>query len=163
MSEIDDLKRLLFGTEKQTLDSLSDRVERPEMRSADIADVMPEALRQSYSKGDGDLVRELREPIAQCLSESLRDSPQQYADVLYPIMGPAIRKSITHAFRGFTQQINETMEHSLSAKGLKWRWQAMRSGVPFGEFVIQQTLQYRVEQVYPVSYTHLTLPTICSV
>ena len=151
MSEIDDLKRLLFGTEKQTLDSLSDRVERPEMRSADIADVMPEALRQSYSKGDGDLVRELREPIVQCLSESLRDSPQQYADVLYPIMGPAIRKSITHALRGFTQQINETMEHSLSAKGLKWRWQAMRSGVPFGEFVIQQTLQYRVEQVYLIA------------
>jgi len=151
VSEIEDLKRLLFGAEKQTLESLSDRVERPEMRSADVADVIPEALRLSYSKDEDALVRELRAPVAHCLTESFQESPQQYADVLYPIMGPAIRKSISHALRAFAQQINETMEHSLSAKVLHWRWQAMRAGIPFGEFVIQQTLEYRVEQVYLIS------------
>ena len=151
MSELEDLKRLLFGAEKQALDTLSDRVERPEMRAADIADVFPEALRLSHTKGDGSLVRELSEPVTHCLKESFQESPQQYADVLYPIMGPAIRKSIAYALRAFAQQINETMEHSFSAKGMRWRLQAMRSGVPFGEFVIQKTLQYRVEQAYLIS------------
>lgn len=150
MSELEELQRLLFGVEKKTLESLNDRVERPESRTADVADVLPEAVRLTYQK-DGALVRELREPVSECLEESFRTSPQKYADVLYPIMGPAIRKSITHTLRAFAQQINEMMEHSLSVRGLGWRLQAMRSGVPFGEYVIRQTLQYRVEQAYLIS------------
>jgi OOP family OmpA-OmpF porin len=66
-------------------------------------------------------------------------------------MGPAIRKSIMHALRTFTQQINEAVEHSVSPKGLKWRWQASRAGVPFGEYLLQKTLRYRVEQAYLIS------------
>ncbi len=81
----------------------------------------------------------------------LRDEPETYADALYPVMGPAIRKSIMHALRNFSQQINEAVEHSVSPKGLKWRWQASRAGIPFGEYVLQKTMRYRVEQAYLIS------------
>jgi OOP family OmpA-OmpF porin len=50
--------------------------------------------------------------------------------------------------RGLVQQINQTLEHSLTLKGLKWRIQAARSGVPFGEIVLRNTLRYRVEEVF---------------
>ena len=150
MSDLEQLKELLFGAEKQALDSIAERVERREVRTADVADVLPEAIYQSHRK-DRELVDSLSEPVGECLQQAFHDDPQTYGDALYPVMGPAIRKSITHALRNFAQQINTAVEHSISPRGLKWRWQASRAGVPFGEFLLQKTLQYRVEQAYLIS------------
>jgi len=150
MNDLDQLKELLFGAEKQALDSIAERVERREVRTVDVADILPEAIHQSHQK-DSELVESLTQPVGECLQNAFRDDPQTYGDALYPIMGPAIRKSIMHTLRTFTQQINEAVEHSLSPKGLQWRWQASRAGVPFGEFLLQKTLRYRVEQAYLIS------------
>lgn len=150
MNDLEELKNLLFGAEKRALDSIAERVQKPETRSVDVADILPEAVRRSHQQGR-ELVASLRDPVSQCLNESFHEAPQEYADALYPVMGPAIRKSIMHALRGFAQQINETVEQSLSAKGLKWRFQAWRTGVPFGDYLLQQTLLYRIEQVYLIS------------
>ena len=150
MSDLDELKNLLFGAEKQALDTIAARVESREVRSADVADVLPEAIHQSHRK-NGDLVESLTEPVGECLQNAFRDDPETYGNALYPVMGPAIRKSIMHALRGFAQQINEAVEHSISPRGLKWRLQASRAGIPFGEFVMQKTLLFRVEQAYLIS------------
>ncbi len=150
MNDLDQLKELLFGAEKQALDSISERVERREIRTADVADILPEAIHQSHQK-DGELVESLTQPVGECLQLALRDEPETYADALYPVMGPAIRKSIMHALRNFSQQINEAVEHSVSPKGMKWRWQASRAGIPYGEYVLQKTMRYRVEQAYLIS------------
>ena len=150
MTDLDKLKDLLFGAEKQVLDSISERVESRELRSADVADILPEAIRTSHRNGR-DLGDALREPVGECLQQAIRDDPKTYSDALYPVMGPAIRKSIMHALRTFTQQINEAVEQSLTPKGLQWRLQAWRAGVPFGDFVMQKTLLYRVEQAYLIS------------
>ncbi len=150
MSDLEQLKELLFGAERQALDSIAARVERREVRTADVADVLPEAIYQSHRQGD-DLVDSLTEPVGECLQQAFKDDPQTYGDALYPVIGPAIRKSIMHALRNFGQQINTAVEHSFTPRGLKWRWQASRAGVPFGEFLLQQTLQFRVEQAYLIS------------
>ena len=150
MSDLEQLKELLFGAEKQALDSIAARVERREVRTTDVADVLPEAIYQSHRQND-DLVESLTEPVGECLQQAFRDDPQTYGDALYPVMGPAIRKSIMHALRSFGQQINTAVEHSFSPRGLKWRWQAWRAGVPFGEYLLQRTLQFRVEQAYLIS------------
>lgn len=150
MNDLDQLKELLFGAEKEALDSITERMDRRDVRTVDVADVLPEAIYQSHRKND-ELVEALKEPVGECLQRAFRDDPQTYGDVLYPVMGPAIRKSIMHALRTFAQQINEAVEHSVSPKGLKWRWQASRAGVPFGEFLLQKTLRYRVEQAYLIS------------
>ncbi|MEL6948616.1 MAG: OmpA family protein [Pseudomonadota bacterium] len=150
MSDLEQLKALLFGAEKAALDTIAQRVEQAESRTVDVADVLPEAVYQSHRNGD-DLVDALSAPVGECLKREFRDDPQTYGDALYPVMGPAIRKSIVHALRNVAQQINTAVEHSITPKGLKWRWQASRAGVPFGEYVLQQTLQYRVEQAYLIS------------
>ena len=150
MNDLDQLKELLFGAEKEALDSISKRVERREVRTVDVADILPEAIYQSHKK-DGELVGSLTEPVGQCLQQALHDDPETYSDALYPIMGPAIRKSITHALRNFSQQMNEAIEHSISPKGFKWRLEASRAGVPFGEYVLQKTMLYRIEQAYLIS------------
>ena len=134
MSDLDKLKDLLFGAEKQVLDSISERVEKRELRSADVADILPEAIHTSQQQGS-DLTEALRQPVGECLQQEFHDDPQSYGDALYPVMGPAIRKSIMHTLRTFAQQINEAVEQSLTPRGLSWRIQAWRAGVPFGEFV----------------------------
>ena len=150
MSDLEDLKDLLFGREKEVLDSISERVERRELRAQDIADVLPEAIHSSH-RDNNDLSDALREPVGECLREAFREDPQTYGDALYPVMGPAIRKSIMHTLRNFAQQINEAIEQSLTPRGLSWRFQAWRAGVPFGDYVLQKTLLYRVEQAYLIS------------
>ena len=108
MNDLEELKSLLFGAEKQALDSITERVQKPETRAADVADILPEAVRLSHRRGT-DLVATLREPVGECLRDSFHNEPKEYADALYPVMGPAIRKSIISALRAFAQQINETI------------------------------------------------------
>ncbi|MEM7433329.1 MAG: hypothetical protein AAF351_15510, partial [Pseudomonadota bacterium] len=45
----------------------------------------------------------------------------------------------------------QAVEHSLTPKGLMWRMQASRAGIPFGEFILQKNLLYRIEQAYLIS------------
>ena len=150
MNDLEQLKQLLFGAEKEALDSISRRVERREIRTADVADILPEAIHQSHAKDD-ELVEALTSPVGKCVQRAMHEDPETFGNALYPVMGPAIRKSIMHALRNFSQQINEAVEHSISPTGLKWRWQASRAGVPFGEYVLQRTMQYRIEQAYLIS------------
>jgi OOP family OmpA-OmpF porin len=46
------------------------------------------------------------------------------------------------------QDLNSTLEMSLSLKGLKWRLEAMRTRKPFSEIVLMHTLLYHVEEIY---------------
>lgn len=147
MNDLEKLKSLLFGEEKESLDSIRERVERPETRACDVADILPEAIYQSHKNGDH-LKASLTEPVRECLEQAVHEEPQKFGDALYPVMGPAIRRSIMQALRSFAQQINAAVEQSLTLKGLQWRFRAWRAGVPFGDYVLQQTLLYRVEQAY---------------
>lgn len=147
MNDLDKLKSLLFGEEKESLNSIRERVEHPETRACDVADILPEAIYQSHKNGDH-LRVSLTEPVRECIEQAVHEEPQKFGDALYPVMGPAIRRSIMQALRGFAQQINTAVEHSLTLKGLNWRFKAWRAGVPFGNYVLQETLLYRVEQAY---------------
>jgi OOP family OmpA-OmpF porin len=150
MDDLDKLKDLLFGAEKEVLHSIAERVEQPEIRTDDVAAVLPDAIRQSHTK-DRELLESLTDPVGECLQQAFRDDPETYGDALYPVMGPAIRKSIAHTLRSFSEQLNRVAEQSFTPKGLKWRFQASRAGIPFSDFVVQKSLLYRVEQAYLIS------------
>jgi len=118
-----------------------------------VADILPEAIQQANAESnalghDSELSRVLRQPVEQCIKQSVSEHTQAFADSIFPVMGPAIRKSIHEAFKTLLQSINRSIEQSLSPKGLIWRIEAMRSGRPFAEIVLQKTLLYRVEQVF---------------
>ncbi|MEN7342895.1 MAG: hypothetical protein AAAFM81_08110 [Pseudomonadota bacterium] len=147
MSHLDEIRDLLFGQEKAQLAKLDERVTTPELRSEDVAAILPQAIQRSHEAGPA-LARRLRPPVDACIKSGLREAPQEYADALYPIMGPAIRRSIAETFKAYAQQINQTMEQSLSLKYLRWRFEASRAGIPFAQYIMQKTLQYRVEQGY---------------
>ncbi|MEM6327050.1 MAG: hypothetical protein AAF791_08030, partial [Bacteroidota bacterium] len=145
------LRRLLLGRQR---DDALDRVTRgdvPQVPSADldaasVSAVLPEAVRLREAQ-DRDLGDALAGPVERGLKASVEKNPQPVVDAIFPVIGPAIRRAIRHALDQSMQSVNQSVNVGLSAKGLKWRWEAWRSGVSFGEVVMRHTLQYRVEEV----------------
>jgi outer membrane protein OmpA-like peptidoglycan-associated protein len=106
--------------------------------------------------------------IQATLRESVRTNPHVLADALFPVMGPAIRKSITETLRSMIESFNEALEHSLSWRGVQWRVEALRTGKPFAEIVLMHSLLFRVEQVFLIHretglvLNHVTAPAVLS-
>lgn len=144
---LDALRSLLLGKEQKQIEQINDRIEDLALRSADMAEVLPESLQLSGDQGSA-LTDALEKPVTTCIQRSIERDPDSFADALYPVMGPAIRQSISATLKELVHNINRTLEHSLSPQGIKWRFEAMRSGVPFPEVVLRHTLSYRVEQVF---------------
>ena len=71
-----------------------------------------------------------------------------FVDALHPIIGPIVRKSVAETLRRLLQSFNQTLEHTFSWRGLKWRWEALRTGRSFAEVVMLRSLVYRVEQLF---------------
>ncbi|NJM53355.1 MAG: hypothetical protein HC846_08145 [Blastocatellia bacterium] len=46
------------------------------------------------------------------------------------------------------QSLNQSLEHSISPKGLRWRIEAWQTGKSFAEVVMLNSLIYRVEEVF---------------
>ncbi|MCB1773268.1 MAG: hypothetical protein KDI88_06595 [Gammaproteobacteria bacterium] len=147
-SELAVLRQLLLGPEQAALRDIDEVLNDPRQRHQRVAESLPESLHRAYADSPTTLTRALDEPVAACIRSSVSRDPDFFGNILYPVMGPAIRRSISQAMRGLVQQINQTLEHSLTLKGLKWRLEAARTGLPFGEIVLRNTLRYRVEEVF---------------
>jgi outer membrane protein OmpA-like peptidoglycan-associated protein len=153
------------------LQQIEHRLNDPEQRALDMADILPEAIRQSTQQmmsniGSGvtsqmttqlldqeaekaKLTESLQMPVEICIQQSIKKNVAPFADALFPLIGPAIRRSIGEAFKELLQRINTLLQHSIfSRKGIAWRIQAWRTGQSFAEVVLMQTFIYRVEQVF---------------
>ena len=144
--ELEQLKRLLFDTELQSVETLRKHLLDPQQRITDNAEILAESINIAAEKQN--LVAALSSPVNQCIQTIVAEKPQQFADSLFPVMGPAIRKSISETLKSFVQSTNQMIEQSMSLKSLRWRWEAKRSGVPFSEIVLKHSLLYRVEEIF---------------
>ena len=147
MNQIDQIKDILFSNEKRALDALTRRIEKRESRVADMADVLPESIGRSHAESNR-LNKALRVPVEECLKDSISKDPQTFADALFPVMGPAIRKSISESLKAFSESINQAIEEKTSVKSIKWRMQAKKAGVPYAQYLLTRNLEYRVDHAY---------------
>ncbi len=130
----------------------------PQNRIDDMAKLLPQVLRQAVDSqrvakksdgiGEDELVNALRAPVEQCIKDSIEHDAHSFANALFPVMGPSIRKSINEAFKSLLQSINKTLEQSLSFRGLTWRMEALKTGRSFSDIVLQKTFVYRIEQIF---------------
>ncbi len=141
------VRELLLGREKTQISRLQERLENPELRAQDVSRVLPEAVRACAADGDR-LARALTPSVETALQESVRRSPSILTNAIFPIIGPAIRRASAEAISRLAQAINQALDHSLSLRGLKWRFEALRTGRSYAEIVLSRTLLYRVEQVF---------------
>ncbi|MCG8620055.1 MAG: hypothetical protein MI802_27870, partial [Desulfobacterales bacterium] len=146
---LDALKSLLIQPETDRLAVLENRLDDPMTRANEISRSLPEAVSLSVMEGDR-LTRVIQPVIDDSLKESVRKNPKALADAIFPALGPGIRKAITATIMGMIQSLNQVLNHSFSIQGLKWRFEAFRTGRQFAEVVMLNTLVYQVEQIFLV-------------
>ena len=144
-----ELRQLILAPEQEALERLHQRVDDPASRTEDVGSVVAEAIQLRRKQGgDEALSVALAPTIETALRESVRKDPGTLADALFPVMGPAIRRSILETLRSFLESFNQVLDQSLSVEGLKWRLEALRTGRSFTEVALLHSLVFRVEQVF---------------
>lgn len=146
-AELQTLRQLLLGADYQDLLALKQQCESPTQYSVAIAQVVSEAIAIRAQK-DSSIAEALGPTIEGAIDQSIKSNPKALADSLYPVMGPAIRKSIVETISGMLEGFNQAVEQSLSPRAIGWRFDAWRSGKTYAEIVFLKTLVYRVEQVF---------------
>lgn len=155
------LRHILVGPEQARLDELQRRLDDPQLRAEDLSQVVAEAI-ALRARQDRALQLALNPVIEEAVRISVSRDPKMLAQVLFPIVGSAVRKSVAHAFRGMVESLNHTLERSFSLEALTWRLEALRTGKPFGEIVLTRSLRYRVEQVFLIHRENgLLLQYVC--
>jgi len=142
-----ELRTLLLAPEQTQLTELRNRIDRTETDAPSVSKVLAEAI-TLRGKQDNRLTAALTPHVQTALTSSIRRTPHVIAEAIAPIMGPAIRQAIVRTLQGMMQSFNQTIDHSLSPKGLIWRVEAWRTGRPFAEVVLLHTLRFRVEQLF---------------
>jgi outer membrane protein OmpA-like peptidoglycan-associated protein len=146
--QLERLRTLLVGREIETLSRLTGVVDDPERLAAAIGRVLPTAIAQATS--DARMGHVLAPVMEKAAESSIRSDPTTLVNILYPTIVPAIRKSIGETIEETFQRLNQALKYSLTWRGLKWRWEAWRTGRPFAEVVLKHTLVYQVEHVFLV-------------
>jgi len=146
--QLEQLRSLLVGREIETLSRLTGVVDDPERLAAVIGRILPTAIAQATS--DERMGHVLAPVMEKAAESSIRNDPATLVNILYPTIVPAIRKSIGETIDATLQRLNQTLKYSLTLRGLKWRWEAWRTGSSFAEVALKHTLIYQVEHVFLV-------------
>ncbi|MEK7991991.1 MAG: OmpA family protein [Thiotrichaceae bacterium] len=156
-AELDQLEQQKIQEILTRVELLEADLKNTEKRTLEIAKSLPDAIRRASEEGsnsndisDEELAESLQIPVTRCIQQSISNDTKALADLLFPIMGPAIRRSINESIKEFLQSVNSAVEQSLSFKGMLWRFEAVRTGQSFTDVLLQKTLIYRVEQVFLV-------------
>lgn len=152
---VDDIERLAqrvedidqLGTRLEVVETVRERVVDEDLRAEDVSSVLPRAVAVRARK-DGQLAASLRPTIEDTLEASVRRNPQALVDIIFPVLGPAIRKMIGSAITSMVGTVNRAVESSFTVRGLKWRMQAWRTKRSYAEIALMHGLVYRVEQLF---------------
>jgi outer membrane protein OmpA-like peptidoglycan-associated protein len=139
---LEQLRTLLLGREIEALSRLEDLAQF----AASVGRALPSAV--AYASSNEQLGQALAPALEKATQSSIRSNPRTLVNILYPLIVPAISKSIGESIDQTFQSLNETLKHSLTWRGLRWRLEAWRSGKPFAEVVLKHTLVYQVEHVF---------------
>jgi outer membrane protein OmpA-like peptidoglycan-associated protein len=143
---LEQLRTLLLGREIEVLSRVREVVEDPEQLAQAVGRVLPTAIAQATA--DTRLGHVLAPAMEKATESSIRSDPGKLVNIFYPLIVPAIRKSIGETIDETFQSLNETLKYSLTWRGLRWRWEAWRTGVSFAEVVLKHTLVYQVEHAF---------------
>ena len=159
--QLEQLRTLLVGREIETVWRLAGTVDDPERLAAAIGHILPTAIARATS--DERMGHVLAPVMEKAAESSIRNDPGTLVNILYPTIVPAIRKSIGETIDEMFQRVNQALKYSLTLRGLKWRWEAWRTGRPFAEVVLKHTLVYQVEHVFLVHrHTGLLIAHVAS-
>jgi len=146
-AELNSLRTLILAPEQLEISELEERMNNPEIRAEELSKVIAEAIVIRAAK-DHRLATALLPTIEEVIRDSVKRDPKFLADSIFPIIGPAIRRSIAESLRAMVESMSNTLEYTFSWRGIKWRIESFRTGRPFAEIVLMHTLVYRMEQIF---------------
>jgi OOP family OmpA-OmpF porin len=156
---LQELRQLLVGREIALLERLREIIDDPERLGAAVGRVLPTAVASS----DARLGQVLAPALEKATESSIRNDPRKLVDILSPVIGPTIRKSVGETIDNTIQSLNESLRQSLTWRGLRWRFEAWRTGKTFAEVVLNHTLVYQVEHVFLIhSHTGLLISHVAA-
>ena len=138
MSQIDELRQIIVGGSAEQLAELANRIEDIEHRTKDVAEVLPPAIDREVASGGDRLADSLTRPVSMSLKRAVRSEPEEYAEILYPVKAPSIRKAITQALSSLLLTINRSVESATTFSGIKSRVKSWRTGIPYAELALRQ-------------------------
>lgn len=143
------LRRLILGEDLADLDTPAQRLAALEQAREKLPAQLPELLQQSQ-RGDGRrrLSQALVQPLTDALGRAAQEQRQGVVDALFPVIGPAIRKAIAEALRDFTEGFNRALESSFTLRGLRWRLESWRTGIPYVQVVLRHNLSFRLDHLF---------------
>ncbi len=112
-----------------------------------FCDMLAQAISTRDSQDDR-LVVALRPVVEKALRASIQTDPKFAVDLLFPLIGPAIRRAAAEALRSMVASFGQALAMTFSWRYIKWRIEAIRTGQSFAEVVFLHTLVYRVEQLF---------------
>lgn len=143
------LREILVGAERRELEAARSRIADLESTQIDLPQRLPAALESLRVGNDSTrIANALAEPVGQALGTAVRKNPQTLVDALFPIIGPLIRKAMAEALRTLVADLNSAVESSFTPRGIKWRFEAWRAGVPYAQVVLKHRLAYRIDHVF---------------
>jgi len=147
MTQIDELRQIIVGDNAEQLNKLKERIENVESRAQDVSEVLATAIDVGIKKDD-QLLNSLKAPVSESIKKAIRAEPVEYAEILYPVMGPSIRRAISQAISSLLITINHSIESATSVQGIALKIKSMRTGVPYEQLVLRQSISYQIEHIY---------------
>ncbi|MFT3763828.1 MAG: hypothetical protein QM761_14705 [Pseudoxanthomonas sp.] len=144
--EYDRLRQLLLDPERGRLDALQDDLGRIGER---VSDRVADEIERNLAEGrQTRLTRALAETTVNGLDQAVQRKPETVVNAVFPVIGPAIRRSIQEALRQLSADLDRALNNALSPRALRWRIEAWRSGVPYAQVVLRHSARYRVEHLF---------------
>ena len=140
--ELNELRDIIVGPEQKQIQKIEKQIEVIDKEQ--LSEVLPESLILSTKK-DNKLYKALSPTIEESLDYSIKKNPKAIAEAIFPIIGPAIRKSIYNALKELRDSINLAIEQKFN---LSWRIESLKTGRPYSEIVLNHCLLFRVEQIF---------------
>ncbi len=145
--ELERLRQMLFARELALLEEVAKNQGEKDFNTQKVSEVLAESIILRSGK-DRQLNIALEPLVDDILKASLSRRKNDFVNVLFPLIGPVIRKSIAETFLSMLGNVSQSLDVAFSWRGLRWRFESWRSGKPFNEIVLLHTVLYRVEQVF---------------
>ncbi len=112
-----------------------------------VAEVLSEAFNRRNLQ-DNSLAKEMSPVIEDSIDTSIKAHPERITNVIFPIIGPAVRKAVSNALSELMHSLNVMLTETLTLKSLFWRIKAWRLGMPYSQYFLLQLIHYQVEQAF---------------
>ncbi len=145
--KLNELRNLIIGLDHQELERLQNLIRDPHVFAEEISELLPYSVRKLIEKGEL-TIDSLQPFIEDAMHKSIQNNPKRLADILFPIMGPAIRKAVSEDLKRMIAAVNANLEAGLSPRSFKWRLQALLSKRSYTEILLANTYIFHVSHVF---------------